>query len=252
MPRIPFHRFPVVSDCLLIVALRLGYRTAVEVVLPNYWRCDYDRERTEGKTDQRQSNRHFSIRQTAHCISSNQQRPERKAGPTDPEEGKGSEKTTTRSVKDELIRKHFRRTIIRGKVILRKNLVPWHRLEFIDKMAQHHGLLKGNVSWRQHTHCDENGCGQAERRSEKSTQINSRNQDNNSKNAEGEKSNMRDDSRVMKQREFQTGKARRQRILNPLKKSGTKNQKAANDEQPVSRPEPGQKLGPRFDTPLAF
>ena len=48
---------------------------------------------------------------------------------------------------------------------------------------------------------------------------------------------MRDDSRVMEQRQLQTGKVRAQRILNPLKKSGTKNQKAAKDEQPVSRPE---------------
>src|SRR5204862_3156373 len=106
MPRIPFHRFSVVSDCLLIVALRLGYRTTVEVMLPDYWRCDYDRERTEGKTDQRQSNRYFSIGKTVHCINSNQQRPDRKAGPAKPKEGKGSEKTTTRGVKDELIRQH--------------------------------------------------------------------------------------------------------------------------------------------------
>src|SRR5207253_2195890 len=157
MPRIPFHRFPVVSDCLLIVALRLGYRTTVEVMLPNYWRCDYDGERAEGKTDQRQSNRRFPIRQTANCVNSNQQRPEHKAGPADPKEGKGREK-----------------------------------------------------------------------------------------------SNMRDDSRVMKQRELQTGKVRGQRILHPLKKSGTKNQKAANDEQPVGRPELGPKLRPRFETLLPF
>ena len=252
MPRIPLHRLSVVSDCLLIVASRLGYRATVEVMLPDYWRCDYDGERAEGKTDQRQSNRHFSIRQTAHCIYSNQQRPERKAGPAEPEEGKGSEKAPTRGVKDEPIRKHFRRTIIRGKIFLRKNLMPWHRLEFISQTAEHHRLLKGNVSWRQHTHCDEDGCGQAEGRSKKSTQNNSGNQDNNPKSAEGEKSNMRDDSRVMEQRQLQTGKVRGQRILNPLKKSGTKNQKAANDEQPVSRPELSDYLRPWFKTLLAI
>src|SRR5438876_925844 len=85
----------IISDCLLIVALRLGYRTTVEVMLPNYWRCDYDGERAEGKTDQRQSNRRFPIRQTANCVNSNQQRPEHKAGPADPKEGKGSEKAPT-------------------------------------------------------------------------------------------------------------------------------------------------------------
>jgi hypothetical protein len=55
---------------------------------------------------------------------------------------------------------------------------------------------------------------------------------------------MRNDSRVMEQREFQTRKVRAQRILNPLKKSGTKNQKAPNDEQPIRRPEFGGSLCP--------
>src|SRR5713101_9274287 len=72
MPCIPLHRLSVVSDCLLIVTPRLCYRTAVEVMLPDYWRSDYDGERANGKTDQRQSNRQFSIWQTAHCIYSNQ------------------------------------------------------------------------------------------------------------------------------------------------------------------------------------
>src|SRR2546422_267738 len=48
--------------------LRLGYRATGEIMLADYWRRDYDRERADGKTDQRQSGRHFSIRQTAHCI----------------------------------------------------------------------------------------------------------------------------------------------------------------------------------------
>src|SRR6266478_4872932 len=175
----------------------------------------------------------------AHCIYSNQQRAERETGPAKPEEGKGSEKAPTRGVKDESIREHFRRTIIGGKIFPRKNLAPWRRLEFISQMTEHHRLLKGNVSWRQHTHCYEDGCGQAERRSKKSAQNKSGNQDSNSKSAEREKSNMRNNSRVMEQRELQTGKVRGQRILHPLKKRGTKNQKAANDEQPTSRPELG-------------
>src|SRR5262245_46755161 len=129
MPRIPCHRLSIVGDCLLIVASRLGYGATVEVMLPDHWRCDYDGEPAEGKTDQGHSNRYFSIRQTAHCIYSNQQRAEPEAGPAEPEEEKGSEKATTRAVKDELLRKHFRGTIIRGKVLFRKNLVPWHRLE---------------------------------------------------------------------------------------------------------------------------
>ena len=128
-------------------------------MLPDYWRRDYDGEGADRKTDKRQSNRHFSIRQTAHCIHSNQQRAERKAGPAEPEEGKGSEKAPTRGVKDELIREHFRRTIIGGNIFLRENLVPWCRLEFISQTAQHHRLLKGNVGWRQHAQCDEDGCG---------------------------------------------------------------------------------------------
>ena len=62
MPRVPFHRLSVVSDCLLIVASRLGYRTTVEITLTDYWRSDYDYERAEGKTEQRQANCDFSIR----------------------------------------------------------------------------------------------------------------------------------------------------------------------------------------------
>src|SRR5438445_4796983 len=123
MPRIPLHRLSVGSDCLLIVASRLGYRATVEVMLPDYCRCDYYGERADGKTDQRQSNRHFSVRQTAHCIYGNQQRADRKAGPAEPEEGIGSEKASTRGVKNELTRKHLRRTVIRWKIFLRKNLV---------------------------------------------------------------------------------------------------------------------------------
>src|SRR5882724_6016732 len=236
MPCIPLHRLSVVSDCLLIVASRLGYRATVQVMLPDYWRRDYEGERADGKPDQRQSSRHFSIRQTAHCIYSNQQRAERKAGPAEPEEGKGSEKAPTRGVKDEPIWDHFRGTVIRGKVIFRKNLVPWHRLVFISQMAEHHRLLKGNVGRRQHAECDEDGRGKAERRNEKSKQNNAGNQYNNPKSAEREQRNMRDDSRVMEQRQLQTGKVRGHRILNPLKKSGTKNQKAGKDEQPISRP----------------
>src|SRR5947208_3355575 len=60
---------------------------------------------------------------------------------------------------------------------------------------------------------------------------------NNPKSAEREKSNMRDDSRVVEQRQLQTGKVGADRILNPFKQNGTKNQKAAKDEQPISRPE---------------
>ena len=45
---------------------------------------------------------------------------------------------------------------------------------------------------------------------------------------------MRDDSWGMEQRQLKTGKIRTERILNPLKNSGTKNQKAANDQQPIS------------------
>src|SRR5438445_1263916 len=206
MPRIPLHRLSVGSDCLLIVASRLGYRATVEVMLPDYCRCDYYGERADGKTDQRQSNRHFSVRQTAHCIYGNQQRADRKAGPAEPEEGIGSEKASTRGVKNELTRKHLRRTVIRWKIFLRKNLAPWRRLQFINQMAQHHRLLKGNVSWRQHTHCDEDGCGKAKGRSKKSAQNKSGYKDNNPNSAEREKSNMRDDSRVMEQRELQTGK----------------------------------------------
>src|SRR5262249_18303264 len=142
------------------------------------------------------------------------------------EERIGSKKAPLRSVKHELIRNHFRRTIIRGKIFLRKNLAPRRRLEFISQTTEHHRLLEGNVSWRQHTHCEEDGCGKAEGRSEKSTQNNAGYKDNNPKSAEREKSNTRDDSRVMEQRELQTGEIRRQRILNPLKKSGTENQKA--------------------------
>src|SRR5438552_1766074 len=162
MPCIPLHRLSVVSDCLLIVAPRLGCRATVEVMLPDYWRREYDGERADGKTDQRQSSRHFSIRQTAHCIYSNQQRAERKEGPAEPEEGRGSEKAPTRGVQDQPIRDHFRGTVILGKVIFRQNLVPWHRLEFIGEMAEHHRLLKSNVGRRQHAECDEDGCGKAE------------------------------------------------------------------------------------------
>src|SRR5215471_2216229 len=194
MPCIPLHRLAVVSDCLLIVASRLGYRAPVKVMLPDYRRCDDDCERAKGKTDHRQSNRHSSTLQTTHCIHSNQQRAERKAGPAEPEEGKGSGKPTTRGVKDQTGRKHLRRTIIRGKIFLRKHLVPRQRLEFIDEMAKHHRLLKRNVGWRQHTQCDEDGCGKAEGRGKKSTQNKSGNQDNNPKSAEREKSNMRDNS----------------------------------------------------------
>ena len=71
MPCIPLHRLSVVNDCLLIVASRLGYRATAEIMLPDYWRREYDGERADGKKDQRQSSRHFSIRQTAHCIHSN-------------------------------------------------------------------------------------------------------------------------------------------------------------------------------------
>src|SRR5262249_30725740 len=138
---------------------------------------------------------------------------------------------------DEPIREYFRRAIIRGKIFLRKNLVPWRRLEFISQMAKHYRPLKGNVGRRQHAQCDEHGCSKAEGRNKKSTQYNSGNQGNNPEDAEREKSNMRDDSRVMEQRQLQTGKVRAERILNPLKNSGTKNQKAAKDEQPVSRPD---------------
>src|SRR5947208_3355573 len=73
MPCIPLHRLSVVSDCLLIVALRLGYRATVEVMLPDYCRREYYGERADGKTDQRQSSRHFSILQTTQCIYRNQQ-----------------------------------------------------------------------------------------------------------------------------------------------------------------------------------
>src|SRR5438093_244585 len=128
MPCIPLHRLSVVSDCLLIVASRLGYRATVEVMLPDYWRREY-------------------------------------------------------------------------------------------------------------AECDEDGCGKAEGRNEKSKQNNSGNQNNKPKSAEREQSNMRDDSRAMEQRQLQTGKVRADRILNPFKQNGTKNQKAAKDEQPISRPE---------------
>src|SRR5437870_4380375 len=74
MPCIPLHRLSVVSDCLLIVASCLGYRAAAEIMLPDYWRREYDGERADGKKDHRQSSRYFSIRQTAHCIYNNQQR----------------------------------------------------------------------------------------------------------------------------------------------------------------------------------
>src|SRR5437879_12243407 len=81
MPYIPFHRLSVVSDCLLIVASRLGYRATVEVMLPDYRRCEYDGARADGKTDQRQASHHFYIRATPHCIYSNQRRSTRHAGP---------------------------------------------------------------------------------------------------------------------------------------------------------------------------
>src|SRR5437867_11150206 len=38
MPCIPLHRLSVVSDCLLIVTLRLGYRATGEIMLADYWR----------------------------------------------------------------------------------------------------------------------------------------------------------------------------------------------------------------------
>src|SRR5947199_8972342 len=136
------------------------------------------------------------------------------------------------------------RTVVLWKVIFLKHLVPWHRLEFIGEMAEHHRLLKGNVGRRQHAECDEDGCGKAEGRDEKAKENNSGNQYDNTKGAEREQSNMRDDSRVMEQRQLQTGKVRADRILNPFKENGTKNQKAAKDEQPISRPELAQKLRP--------
>src|SRR5207248_8658233 len=79
MPCIPLHRLSVVSDCLLIVASRLGYRATVEVMLPDYWWRHDDGERAERKTNHCQSNRHFSIRQTAHCIYPNHRRTARNA-----------------------------------------------------------------------------------------------------------------------------------------------------------------------------
>src|SRR2546430_8027935 len=100
-------------------------------MLPDDYRCAHNGERAEWKTDHCESNRQFSVRQTAHCVYSNQYRSEPKAGPAEAEEGKGSEKAASRGVKDEPIREHFRRPIIRRQIFLGENFAPWHRLQLV-------------------------------------------------------------------------------------------------------------------------